>query len=527
MPELNNPGTPGSASRRRFRVTLIVAASALSLVAAELIARAVDGYQLASVRLNVAYARQLPPDAEHRSEPHKWQRDTDAMPYVQQLAVAAGVDRDWFTTPLPPRPPTPVDAELAARTRTYPNIPEMSPNYEWNWKFVTRAGCEAGNREGGEIFNRLNDMFVFDPTDGTDAPTYRFLRNAAYPSGLRTNSYGWRGPDVALNKPANTIRLAFVGASTTVGPHGEPYSYPEIVGVWLNRWARAHHTDVSFDIVNAGREGVNSRSIQAIVRQELTPVEPDLVLYYEGANQFWPADFIWTVLPPKSSLSGPKPSGMASYSAIARRVDAVVRHAVQPGSEPSKPHIFVDWPHDLDEHDPDLTHPHLPIELPHILSDLEVIRREVSEQGGTFVMTSFVWLVHPGLMLDPSRDAFLFDYLNTKYWPFSYAHMRRLLDFQTQAFRKYATVHDLDFIDVAAAYPRDPRLFDDAIHMTHAGIRMQAWIVFNGLVPIVERKLASHEWPRPDRHTLLKHPAFGERHLVSNQEFRDACAAAH
>ncbi len=46
-------------------------------------------------------------------------------------------------------------------------------------------------------------------------------------------------------------------------------------------------------------------------------------------------------------------------------------------------------------------------------------------------------------------------------------------------------------------YPRDPRLFDDAIHMTHAGIRLQAWIVFNGLVPIIERRLAAHEWPRP------------------------------
>jgi hypothetical protein len=141
------------------------------------------------------------------------------------------------------------------------------------------------------------------------------------------------------------------------------------------------------------------------------------------------------------------------------------------------------------------------------------------------VMTSFEWLVYPGMTLDPQRDAFLFDYLNTKYWPFSYAHMRRLLDFQNRVFRKFASVHGLDFIDIAGAYPRDPRLFDDAIHMTRAGAYLQAWIVFNGLVPVIERHLASHEWPRPDRHVLAHHPAFGERRLVPMTGIRAACAS--
>ncbi len=515
-----------SVRRRVFRAILFVSFTSVALAAAEIATRIIDGYRLVSLRLEMSREPLQPAEPEHRSGSQKWRGDTDALPFVQQLPVAAGVDREWFTAHVPDRPVARPDADLQARAERYTRVAELHANYEWNWKFVAKAVCRGDYRDGGDTFNQLDDIYVFDPTDDSEWPTYRFLRGVTYPSGLRTNAFGWRGPDIPLNKPPGTIRIAFIGASTTVSPHAEPYSYPELVGFWLNKWAASHGLGISVDVINAGREGVNSRSIQAVVRQELAPVEPDLAVYYEGANQFWPADFLWTRLLPRSRVSGPQPSVLASFSAIARRVESAMRHAGLPGVEPPKPPLIVKWPRDLDERDPDLAHPHLPIELPHILGDIEIIRRALEEEGGKLVMTSFVWLVHPGLVLDPVSDAMLFDYLNTMYWPFNYAHMRRFLDFQTRAFRKYAAVHGLDFIDLVAAYPRDPRLFDDAVHMTHAGIRLQAWIVFNGLVPIIERRMASHEWPRPIRHVLSKHPAFGERRLVPMTEVRAACNAA-
>jgi hypothetical protein len=63
--------------------------------------------------------------------------------------------------------------------------------------------------------------------------------------------------------------------------------------------------------------------------------------------------------------------------------------------------------------------------------------------------------------------------------------------------------------------------------MTHAGIRLQAWIVFNGLVPVIERRLAAREWPRPVEQVLERHPAFGGRHLVSMNEVQAKCSAIH
>ncbi len=504
-----------------FRLLAVVSCSSAALVAAEAAARIIDGYRLVPLHLAPSLSRLRAADSRRRSEGQKWRGDADAWPYVLQLPVARGVRREWFTTKLPERPNPQPDVNLVARAKRYAGA-ELMANYEWNWNALVNGVCR-GDYRNLVTFDRFDDLFVFNAVDGSDAPTFRFLQHASYPSGLVTNAFGWRGPDIALNKPPRTIRIAFVGASTTVGPHAEAYSYPELAGFWLNQWAASRGLGVSFDVVNAGREALTSHSFQAIVRQELLPVEPDLVVYYEGSNQFWPSDFLSEPVPRPSRVLGVVRRGISSYSALASRVLYMVRERTESGAEPAKPALTVNWPADLDEHSPDIRDPRLPIGLPAILGDLETIRHSLETQGSRLVMTSFAWLVYPGLHLDPARDADLFSYLNTTFWPFSYAHMRRFIDFQTQVFQKYASVNQLDFIDVASAYPRDPRLFDDAIHMTHAGIRLQAWIVFNGLVPVIERSLAARELPRPVRQVLSRHPAFDGRHIVSMDQVRATC----
>ena len=504
-----------------IRGFVAVCATCIALVGAELATRAIDGYRLASLRLTASepWAR-----TDRAGHSRKWVALEDAWPYVQKLHVAAGVEREWFLTPPPKRSLIRPDPDLQARADRYRPV-DLPSDYEWNRQFAVSTSCLTEHHDGGEIFANFDDVFVFDPIDGSPFPRYRFLRGANYPSGLQTNRFGFRGPEIALNKRPGSIRIAFIGSSTTVGPHHEPYSHPELIQFLLNRWGRARHPDVAFEVINAAREGVNSTSIQAIVRQELLPLDPDLAVYYEGSNQFWPADFIGIPLPPRTQ-SGTSPSVLAQFSALARHVDTVVRRATAPGVEPQKPTIAVGWPKDLDEHDPDLAHQQLPINLQTIMADLDTIRRALDDQGAHLVVSSFVWLAHPGMILDPVRDAFLFDYLNVHYWPFSYAHIERYASFQNRVLRKYAATHGLDFIDFAGEYPRDPRLFSDAVHMMGAGIPLQAWVVFNDLVPIIERHLASGEWPRKPRTPLSAHPAFGERRLVSMQTIRAACGAS-
>ena len=500
------------------RAIVAIAVTALSLAAAEVAFRIIDGYAIPSLLLQPAR-----PTALTSPRTGKFDSTADVASYVDSLPVAAGVDRRWFTDAELTRPTVVPDADLRRRAERFTGQDALYINYEWNEQYLRRVVCHGTDSERAP-FKAFDDVFVFDPTDGTEWPTFRFLRAVTYPDGLRTNAFGWRSQEIRLKHSSRTIRIAFVGASTTQGPHGGPYTYPELVGIWLNRWAESRHRGLVFETINAGREGINSRSIQAVVTQEVMPVSPDFIVYYEGANQMSPGDYLGpTTLPPRPRESGPRPVRLAAYSDMAGRIDRLLRRAVMPGDEPVKPILTVHWPADLDERDPDLTYPNLPVNLRQILADLETIRRASEAGGSRLVMTSFMWLVYPGMVVDPVRDEYLFRYLNEVYWPFSYAHMRRFIDFQERVFRKYAAAHKLEFIDFANEYPRDPRLFSDAIHMTWAGIRLQAWIVFNGLVPAIERAIAAGTLPRSGDGVPDTHPAFGPRRHLDVAAARAAC----
>ena len=513
--------------RRVFGTIVVAACTCMALGAAELAARIVDGYRLTSVRLELLPGRRPRVAANQRSAAKKWVGESDALAYVRDMPVAPGVDRDWFASPVPERPPVEPDAELVARMERYKDVGDERPNYVWNWQEVLAAVCRGEHADSSGVLRRFDDFFVFNPTDGSAEPPYRYLQGAAYTSGLKTNAFGWRGADIPLAKSSATIRIAFVGASTTGGPHGEPYSYPELVGLWLNRWASAHHPGISFEVINASRDGVHSNSLPAIVRQELLPMDPDLVYYdYDGANQFWPGDFVMTTVSPRTTAAQPADGLLSCCSVVARRLARVLRGAIDSGAEPAKPPLDVQWPRDLDERDPDLAYPHLPIQLPQLLSDMDTARREVAEEGGVVAFASVASLVYPGMVLDPVDDGRTLSLLNTGYWPFTYKHIRRYLDFRTRVLRKYAAAHGLPFVDEDGLFPRDARLFTDLVHLTRAGIHLQAWIVFNGIMPMIERRLALHEWPRPARRSLSAHPAFsGQRRLVTIATVRNACGA--
>src|SRR5262249_24344933 len=145
---------------------------------------------------------------------------------------------------------------------------------QWNARFVTVIGCKPN----GPVTTLPKPFMVFDPTEPNVQPVYRFPPDVTTPSGLVTNQFGWRGPPIPPDKPAETVRIAFVGASTTVGAHEFPFSYPEYVGHWLNVWSERIGRSVHFDVINAAREGITSSGIAAIVRQELLAAEPDLVV---------------------------------------------------------------------------------------------------------------------------------------------------------------------------------------------------------------------------------------------------------
>lgn len=428
---------------------------------------------------------------------------------LDSIPRAAGVDRAWFFTdppPLPNRTEPPAGWEqLFHYLQDHPSgDSEFQPNdvfKVWNSAF---AGDPCQHRF---LRHAPGQLYLYDPVDGSPSPPYRFYPNVTLPDRLVTNQIGWRGAPIEVPRGAKTIRIVFVGSSTVVEGHWVPYSYPELVGHWLNLWAASKHLDVHFEVLNSARESNVSTDLANIVRTEVLPLRPDLVVYYEGGNQFR-MDTIVDKQPqgkparPLAVEANVAPAWLRSaarYSALLGRVQAAIGLAVSDmdGHEWPKPAYNIVWPAGLDEQDPDLAYPHLPVSLNTIQSDLDTIRENLATIGSDFALSSFAWMVKDGLVLDPVRHKYIIEQLNVGYYPYRYRDLERLVKFENRVFAKYARVHDIPFIDVAGQLPFDPNLFLDAVHTSYSGTRLRGWINLQALIPVIEKHLADGSWPRP------------------------------
>ena len=130
------------------------------------------------------------------------------------------------------------------------------------------------------------------------------------------------------------------------------------------------------------------------------------------------------------------------------------------------------------------------------------------------------------MKLELPRDLTLFDYLNDSYAPLTYAQLRRAADFQNRVFRNYARVYHLPWFDAAPQAPLDPLLFIDAIHMTDRGLRLQAWVYLQSIVPWLAQEVAAGRLPRPMRHPVAAHPTLrpDRDQLVSKASLLTECS---
>jgi hypothetical protein len=314
-----------------------------------------------------------------------------------------------------------------------------------------------------------------------------------------------------------------------VDAHSLPYSYPELLQHWLNLWAEESGYKVRFEVINAGREGIGSRDIAAVVRYEVLPLNVDYVLYYEGSNQFDPRTMVSF---PADVAFGQPPAGVApnfadvesgdktwldqlsEYSALAARARSLVEQFSLTGAEPVKPEQTFLLPKGLDEFKPDRANLGKALALKAILGDLDTIKQDLDAHKIKFVLATFDWFVYDGLVLDPARHRVLYGYLNRIYWPISYANMRRMADLQNRVFRLWAAENRVSLIEVAGQMPKHPDLYDDAIHNTELGIRIRAWINFQTLLPLLKRDIETKRLPRPAQLSFVQHPYLGSAYDI-------------
>ena len=437
----------------------------------------------------------------------------DAARYASRIPLARGTSLEWFTDDPPPLPNrAEVLPERRQRYDDYRRRGIFPPqaDYIWNRYYLDSVRCGA-EKPFGKFPQKVE---VFDPPSVTLFPRYRFPPNVTTVGKLVTNGFGLRGRPLSLAKPPRTIRIAFLGASTTIGYHYFAFSYPERVVAWLNRFAEANHYDVRFEMLNGGREGINSHDVARILKDELLPLDPDLAVYYEGANQFASAnDLVWPRIPARKQIDPHDPvvqhklpETLRAHLALGNLADRAL-NGFQTAGEPLKPAYRLVWPAGVDERKPDADDPRLPLKLPEIIHDLDSIRADLNSTGARLVLSSYEWLAEGGMPLSPTRHRYIYEQLNTVLWPLRYSDIRRLADFQNLVFRRYAQARGIDFLDVAPRIPPDPDLFIDAIHMTEIGERLRAWITFQQLVPVVRRLIESGQLPRPAQTGLPAPPS--------------------
>ena len=230
-------------------------------------------------------------------------------------------------------------------------------------------------------------LYLYDPPDGEARPPYRYMPDATQPTWLVTNQMGWRGAPIEVPRGPKTIRIVFVGSSTTVGPPHLPFSYPELVGYWLNRWAESKKLRRALRGAERGarEHRVDRQCRHREERGGAAPARPRRLLRGRqpvraavDRRQGDTAESAAPKAPPATAVPGWLQAA-SRYSAIAARIRAAIGMTgpSQDGREWPKPDYKLQWPEGLDEADPDLAYPRLPVSLNLIQRDLDAMRTAV------------------------------------------------------------------------------------------------------------------------------------------------------
>ena len=99
---------------------------------------------------------------------------------------------------------------------------------------------------------------------------------------ISVNSLGFRSPELALPKAKNTIRLAFLGGSTTwcAEVSGNEMTWPHLVWGELQK----AFPNANFDYLNAGVPGYSTRESLVTLEKRVRQLSPDVIIIYHATN---------------------------------------------------------------------------------------------------------------------------------------------------------------------------------------------------------------------------------------------------
>ena len=516
---------------RPFRIALATAvALVVCLAAGEAGRRVLDGYRLSSVRLVKN------PGSLDLTWSEPGTRSGEAL--LKTIPADAEANAAWFAErpqqTQQPSQPTPawVDQRRA--------IGNAEANYIWNAAALNEPTVLAYLRDNQ---SKLDDVFTFRPPNGEPHPRYRFYPDVQTGFGV-TNRFGWKSREITPAKPADVIRIAMLGDSTT-------NNYPGMVEHWLNLWAGQAHLGVRFEIINAARPAGDALDAAAIFDVEIGPVDPDYVVVYGFGNAFSTADAL-IPLPPRVLKGVPATAKMTTGAAdrVSKRISAMLdplvpwsaaadflRHRIAGergdslAAEPPKPATQIVFPPDIDEHtpNPDRIAAHRGGRLMGLdlyLQALNKINAVAKARHSRVFVSTFRVLAFDGLLLPKGgADSVLYNTLNESYWwPYTYAEIHRLTQFFNHTLHVWADGSGNRVIPIDEQMPWRRELYGDGIHERPAGEALHAWIVLQQLMPAIREDLRQHRLPRQQQ--VAAAPNADQYWKIDRMTIADAIAAA-
>ncbi|MGE3175035.1 MAG: SGNH/GDSL hydrolase family protein [Planctomycetota bacterium] len=107
----------------------------------------------------------------------------------------------------------------------------------------------------------------------------------------RTNSHGFRSPEIPVQKPPGAFRVVVLGDSVAFG-HG--VEQDEVFAHQLGLLLRERHPGRAIDVINTGVSGYNTAmEVETLVQKGLA-FGPDLVVYHFVGNDLDLPNLIWT-----------------------------------------------------------------------------------------------------------------------------------------------------------------------------------------------------------------------------------------
>jgi hypothetical protein len=322
-------------------------------------------------------------------------------------------------------------------------------------------------------------MTVRDPTTGILIPKAGYNQQSSNIS-ISINSLGFRGDEIAQKKPANTVRIACLGASTTFSTEvsNNHATWPAQLQTALER----EYPGVAFEVINAAVPGYVITDNLINLRHRVLPLDPDLVIYYEANNDM-----------------------ALDTRALARRegVIAETGNYISPATRWLSDHsLLFDLVHKnskiLFAEDTDsvgkLTH--LPSDLPsRFENELGHLDAELRGKGIPLLLSTFVVKYRRD---QPRATQMANANLSFYYMPWmTIDGLLDAMDYYNDAILRYAHAHDVPVVDDRTMIPADAEHFVDWAHMTDAGSAVQAerfrrFLVTSGMIrKIVDRRRAN------------------------------------